>query len=158
MLCFDLLCFALLCFASHRLHISGCRNSLQPHQPSCQELAKTCQDPDESQTVRKDTPHINHRLPRGIAKPGSGGRRWSAARHLQSAAPSGVRGVPDRNSNSSISSPDAIAGCRRPLPGPAPKSSKSRFFEGPFFGPFFGPPFSGLGSKNEITRHKSRWT
>ena len=43
------------------------------HQTSCQELAKICQDPDESQTVRKDTPRINHRLPRGITKPGSRG-------------------------------------------------------------------------------------
>ena len=111
-----------------------------------------CQDPDESQTVRKDTPHINHRLPRGIAKPGSRGRRWPAARHLQSAAPSGVRGVPNRDSTSSISSPDAIAGCRRPSPYPDPKASKSRFFEGPFFGPFFGPPFSVLGRFSKRTK------
>ena len=86
------------------------------YQTSCQELAKIGQDPDESQTIRKDTPHINHRLPRGIAKPGSRGRRWPAARHLQSAAPSGVRGVPIRKSISSISSPEMPAGFRRPSP------------------------------------------
>ena len=38
------------------------------------------------------------------------------------------------------------------LPGPDPKASKSRFFEGPFFGPFFGPPFSGLGRFSERTK------
>ena len=71
---------------------------------------------------------------------------------IESAAPSGVRGVPNRNSNSSISSPDAIRTLRRDLPGLVSKASKSRFFEGPFFGPFFGPPFSGLGRFSERTK------
>ena len=65
--------------------------SFPRHQTSCQELAKTCQDPDERQTVRKDTPNINHRLPRGIAKPGSRGRR--CARRMASSIRRPLRGA-----------------------------------------------------------------
>ena len=49
----------------------------------CQDLAKISQDPNKTHTARKDTPTTTHPDLRGIAEPGSRGRRWPAARHLQ---------------------------------------------------------------------------
>ena len=110
-------------------------------------------------------PETNHTPPAGTRQPQptktpegepsqdhGGGGGLPQGIFNKSAAPSGVQGVPNRNWNSSISSPDAIRTLRRDPHGPAPKSSKSRFFEGPFFGPFFGPPFSGLGTFSKRTK------
>ena len=74
----------------------------------------------------------------------------------KSAAPSGVRGVPDKITELSFFKPR----CRpHTPPGRArittlapPKPPKVDFFEGPFFGPFFGPPFSGLGRVSKRTK------
>ena len=76
-----------------------------------------------------------------ITLPWPGGVRGA----IESAAPLG-HGVLNCSRYLRIQEPDGIRTLRQDLHGLGPKSSESRFFEGPFFGPFFGPPFSDRGS------------